>query len=441
MKRCKAKRSARSIGFARHLWLAALLLVAACAVPVEYMVNTTSDLPDANPGDRVCAGRSNLCSLRAAVEETNTHSSGDRVRIVLPGGIYELNGALALTHDNVSVSGDNPDTTAIHQIQSGERVLTISAPGDIWIGGVTLSGGSSGESGGAVRIDGNGTYSVTLSECRISENVAGFWGGGVYAQGADGALNILDCVVANNDSTGAGCTSGGGQSGGGGIMANGPRLTLFRSEVRDNCGSNGGGVRVNGGLDHLILQSTIAGNGAATRAGGLYIVNGGGRIEDSTIAENSGPEAGGILISGGQTIEITSATIVGNTSLGTSAGPTGAGGILSTDGAQVLLRNTVIASNNGAPLDCSGEFFSSGGNFIGTLQDMCKFAASASDVLDGGSPGLGALFQGSARTRTMSPNADSPLVNAGVPGCDPVDQRGQPAPVGAACDVGAVERQ
>ena len=81
-------------------------------------------------------------------------------------------------------------------------------------------------------------------------------------------------------------------------MTNGPRLTLFRSEVRDNCGSNGGGVRIHGGTDHLILLSTVAGNGAATRAGGLYIQNGGGRIEDSTIAENSGPEAGGILISG-----------------------------------------------------------------------------------------------------------------------------------------------
>ena len=187
MKRCDAKSIARSIGLVRHLWLSVLLLAAGCAVPVQYMVNTTSDLPDVNPGDRVCAGRSNLCSLRAAVEETNTHYPGDAVRIVLPGGIYELNGALALTHDTVTVSGEDRDTTIIHQAQSGERVLTISASGDIWIGGVTLSGGSiSIDSGGAVRIDGNGSHSVTFSECGISENVAGFQGGGVYAQGADG---------------------------------------------------------------------------------------------------------------------------------------------------------------------------------------------------------------------------------------------------------------
>ena len=129
MKRCDAKWIRWSISLVRHLWLSALLLVAACAVPVQYVVNTTSDLPDVNPGDRVCAGRSNLCSLRAAVEETNTHSPGDAVRIALPGGTYELNGALALTHDTVTVSGEDRDTTIIHQAQSGERVLTISASG------------------------------------------------------------------------------------------------------------------------------------------------------------------------------------------------------------------------------------------------------------------------------------------------------------------------
>ena len=245
----------------------------------------------------------------------------------------------------------------------------------------------------------------------------------------------------NNDSTGAGCTTGGGVSGGGGVMTNGPTLNLFESEVRDNCGSNGGGVRISGGLNHSILRSTIAGNGSATRAGGLYITGGAvGRIEDSTIAENSGPEAGGVLVSGG-TIEIRSATIVGNSSVGTSDGPTGAGGIGATDGAQVSLQNTVVASNNGVPFDCSGQFFSGGGNFLGEHEEACDIAAQATDVLDGGNPELGALSPGSGPTRTMLPDANGPLVNAGVPGCDPVDQREQTAPAGAACDIGAVERQ
>lgn len=221
-------------------------------------------------------------------------------------------------------------------------------------------------------------------------------------------------------------------------MVNGPRLTLFRTEVRDNCGSNGGGVRIQGGVDHLILQSTIAGNGSATRAGGLYIYSGAqGRIEDSTIAQNNGPEAGGVLITDGKFV-IKSATIVGNTSLGTSSGPTGAGGI-ANNSAQVLLVNTVIASNTGGPSDCSGELLSFGGNFIETLDNACQFDAAATDVVNDGLPGLGSLSQ-SGPTRSMLPNYDSPLVNAGVSGCGPTDQRGNSAPYGAKCDIGAVER-
>jgi CSLREA domain-containing protein len=441
MERCKES-IARST-LVRHISLIGLLLATGCAVDTQYTVNTTGDFPDADPGDRVCAGSLNLCSLRAAIEETNTHPPGERVRIVLPAGTYEVDGALVLTHDNVTIRGDDRDTTTIRQVGSGARVLTISDPGDIVVERVTLTGGSlpSGSSGGAVEIDGTGFYRVSLSQCRISENQAGFLGGGVYAEGEAGILNILNCIVENNDSTGDGCTFGGGVSGGGGVMTNGPTLLLLESEVRDNCGSNGGGVRVDGGLNHLILRSTIAANGSATRAGGLYIQGGAeGSIVVSTIAENSGPEAGGVLVSAGS-IEIRSATIVGNNSGGTSFGPVGAGGILATDGAQVSLQNTVIASNIGGPLDCSGQFFSGGGNFVGEHEEACDIAAQATDVLDGGFPGLGALSQGGGPTRTMLPNANSPLVNAGVAGCGPVDQREQTAPMGAACDIGAVERQ
>lgn len=427
-----------------RLLLTAPLLAASCPINKEYVVTTTSDFSDSNPGDGICAGSSSLCSLRAAVEETNAHPPGEGVRIVVPAGTYELNGELSISHDNVVIRGDDRDTTIIRQIGQG-RVFTITDPGNIIIERVTLTGGNlpSGAAGGAVSVQGDAFYRVTLSQCRISENTAGFLGGGVYAAGDDGLLNVLNCVVAENDSTGQGCTNGGGQSGGGGMMLHGPTLTLLQSEIRDNCGSNGGGVRIQGGLNHLIVRSTIGGNGSATRAGGLYVHGGArGRIEDSTIAENSGPEAGGALFVGGQ-FEIESTTIADNTSANTSDASAGVGGLLSTDGAQVSLTNTVVAGNTGAfqlP-DCSGQFFSGGGNFIGDHEAACTIAAQPTDVLDGGDPGLLPLAQGLGPTRTMLPTFNSPLVNAGVPGCGPIDQRGRPAPVGAACDIGSVERQ
>ena len=414
----------------RTLSVSALLLLAACAA--QYAVNTTADFPDANPGDHVCAGgRGNLCSLRAAIEETNAQPAGDAVRIVVPAGTYDLNEELVLTHGDVAIIGADRDNTIIRQTglsPNGYRVLMITASGNIWIQRVTLRDGQASNLGGAITFSGNGSHSLTLSECRIRDNRA--YGGALYAEGAKGYLNILNCVIQDNASTDASCSAGGG-----GIMVNGARLLLFRTEIRDNCGA---GVAIYGGVDHLILQSTIAGNNSGTLAGGLYMTVGAqGRIEDSTIAKNNGPEAGGIYISDANLV-IKSATIVGNAS--SNGPPNRPGGVLSKDGANVSLKNTVIASNTGPPSNCSGELLSFGGNFIGTLDNSCTFVGAATDVVNGGSPGLGSLGPNGGPTRSMLPNYNSPLRNAGVPGCDPTDQRGQPAPV-AACDIGAVERQ
>lgn len=437
MARHTAQWIARSRGLGRQLGRSALLLVGACT-SIEYVVNTTSDLPDAAPGDAVCAGRGDLCSLRAAIEETNAHAPGESVRIIVPAGTYDLNGELTLTHNNLFISGAHRDTTIIRQTHMDQRVLRITSPLDIRIARVTLRDGNllAGGRGGGVRIEDSGDYSVSFFESRITSNRAGFVGGGVYAEGAEGTVWFSASLVDDNDSTGAGCTDGGGQSGGGAMFLAGPKLLLLRSVVRDNCGARGGGIRLQGGENHLIRQSSITGNGAAGRAGGLFIHSGAeGRIEDSTIAENNGPVAGGIIISGGQ-FEIESVTIAGNSGLGTNNGPTGAGGILSADGADVTLKNTVIADNTGFPIDCGGPFDSDGGNFIGNIDAECDIDADETDVLDGGDPGLGPLLTGA-----MRPNVGSPLIDAGVPGCGDFDQLSNPAPVGGACDIGAVERQ
>jgi hypothetical protein len=171
----------------RQLWLTALLLVAACAAPTQYLVNTTSDFSDTNLGDHTCAGRGNLCSLRGAIEETNTHQAGDAVRIVVPAGTYDLtHGEISLTHDAVTLRGDDRDTTIIRHT-SGGRVFTITTSGDIWIGRVTLRDGITGNTGrgGAIRIDDNGSHSLTLSECRITDNRAGFMGGRRVCRGSE----------------------------------------------------------------------------------------------------------------------------------------------------------------------------------------------------------------------------------------------------------------
>jgi hypothetical protein len=91
-----------------------------------------------------------------------------------------------------------------------------------------------------------------------------------------------------------------------------------------------------------------------------------------------------------------------------------------------------------------GAGVTSGGYNV-TSDATCPVAAGdlPSTVL-----GLGPLADNGGPTPTVLPPVGSPVVDAVPPGtaglCDgtvPLDQRGLHRPVGAGCDVGAVERQ
>src|SRR5688572_31751932 len=58
------------------------------ATLTTFTVNSTLDLPDINPGDGICNTEVALCSLRAAVTESN-YSGGANV-ITVPSGTYAL---------------------------------------------------------------------------------------------------------------------------------------------------------------------------------------------------------------------------------------------------------------------------------------------------------------------------------------------------------------
>jgi CSLREA domain-containing protein len=52
-----------------------------------FSVNTTSDAADVNPGDGICqiAIGSDLCTLRAAIQESNTVPGLDTILFSIPG--------------------------------------------------------------------------------------------------------------------------------------------------------------------------------------------------------------------------------------------------------------------------------------------------------------------------------------------------------------------
>lgn len=403
---------ARSAALYRAL-LSALLALGGggCAADRVFTVNTTQDLHDFNPGDSICAANAagNQCSLRAAFEETNQTIDSLRVGITLPADDYGLTlGELELSRGLVNVRGAGRAQTIVDGL-GDSRILTIETgevfPGDarqVIFENLTLRNGRAPVAGwgGAVFIN-SPNYLVTFTSVTIEDSVADFHGGGIAATGS-GVLNVINSRIAGNSSTdmGEACNSGGGASGGGGIYAQGSTLSVIQSEIQDNCGSNGAGIR---------LSAITEGS-----AGGLHIIDSDLTILSSTIVENENP----------------------------FDFEDGAGGLLVVN-SSVNMRNTVLADNDVAgSRECYGPIDSEGGNFFGETNDDCDISAQPSDILDGGDPELGNLQSNGGPTQTMLPFSTSPLVDSGVSGCQPIDQRGLSflAPLGAACDIGAVER-
>src|SRR5207302_6707572 len=64
----------------------ALTLYAQASFPEIFVVNSTGDGDDAFPGDGQCetAVGNGVCTLRAAIEETNAHPGGDGIGFSIP---------------------------------------------------------------------------------------------------------------------------------------------------------------------------------------------------------------------------------------------------------------------------------------------------------------------------------------------------------------------
>ncbi len=99
-------------------------LRSAFAATQTWVVNTTSDLPDANPGDHICATVLGTCSLRAAIDEANRRRGDDLITFAIPGGapqtiqltsmLTQINStAGAVMIDGYSEPGAHPNTDSL----------------------------------------------------------------------------------------------------------------------------------------------------------------------------------------------------------------------------------------------------------------------------------------------------------------------------------------
>ncbi len=218
----------------------------------------------------------------------------------------------------LTISGNN--VTRIFQISAG-RMCSMSD--------MTLTAGRvSGARGGAIR--NYGTLNIT--NVVVTGNVTGGsgGGGGGVANESGGTLNVVKCLISNNQGFG---TNTAGNIGGGIASIDGT-VNISDSTITTNSASaDGGGIAITRGTasisGSLVSSNQSLGNyGNYTGAGGI-LNSGATAITNSIIRDNvvmssqdpnKGGDGGGILNGDTGQLTITNSTVIGNSCATTGGG-------------------------------------------------------------------------------------------------------------------------
>src|SRR5260370_14867368 len=148
----------------------------AAAATLPFQLTTTTDAPDASPGDGICADAAGQCTLRAAVQEADAQPSGSTITILVPAGTFALKlGVLSLTANTVTVQRAGAGATTVDG-RNASQVFSIAPGTSVTLGQLTIINGNASLGGG---IENAGTLMLTNST--VAASVAGN-GGGIYNQ-------------------------------------------------------------------------------------------------------------------------------------------------------------------------------------------------------------------------------------------------------------------
>ncbi len=363
------------------------------------------------------------------------------------------------------------DSTISHNFATGSGGGFLS-DGGTWIRNSLIEYNQAGGEGGGLKFSYGGT--IENSTIQYNQSLQSNGGGGGLQTSA-GATIIASNFYSNTAFSGGGLFNDFGGfyitnsdirwnsatvigtgliEGGGGINSNDGSLLLVQSNVSHNnsAGQGGGLTTKDGSVD--IIQSTIAHNTAITGGGILAKVN--VNLLNSTVSSNNAQAGGGIYNNFSGNTYLHFSTVANNTA--TNDG----GGLYNLD--NIILASSIVAGNsaNGSPIDGSADCQESwpvtftGYSLFGTITG-CSASASTDLTVDPAT-----IF-----TAVLGPLADNggPLTSSGLPafthalltgssainqiptgehGCGTLittDQRNQPRPTEAGCDIGAFEYQ
>lgn len=185
---------------------------------------------------------------------------------------------------------------------------------------------------------------------------------------------------------------------------------LERVTLSNNTGQFGAGIWAQG-FEVRLLNTTVSGNRSNNSGAGLYATGGEAHLAFVTVANNR--------------IDSTTSTLTG-------------AGVFVEPGAGLVMTSTVLSGNRlistQAAANCGGAAPTA--SFSLSSDGTCGFGVGRDNV----ALPLGQLKNNGGLTPTHLLPQGSPAIDAGTnTNCPAADQRGQTRPVGATCDVGAVE--
>ncbi len=462
------------------------LLLACIQIPAAqafiFTVNTTVDSVDSNTADGICLDATNLCSLRAAIQQANAWPGSDT--IILNGSTYLL--TITGANEEAALSGDldiRDDLTIegngsiIDASGLADRVFDMATGTTVNLNYLTIRAGSALNGGGL-----QNAGLLTLTDVSVSNNSASLNGGGIYQTNLNANIDMTRVTVSANSSAGSG----------GGIAIPQGGINLYFCQINNNLAAqNGGGLSINGGVIAIIEDTLINNNTADSTVfgqGGGISNFGALTIRRSTISNNSTRFRGaGIYVDGPATAPSATAanlTIINSTLQGNQIlSSTGTGGGLyvslarHSDGSDaVTLQHTTFTGNStvsnlGVNIAVDPETIGPNQGFA-TLEDSIVVSQSAASSSCQDSAGhltsgnynidndnscnlLAANDQAGVTTSVL--NSTTPIANGGpTPSispagvallpvnsgrCPATDQRGFPRTTASSgsCAIGAVE--
>lgn len=426
----------RSIALLLVLCLASFsTLPAQAATPSSwYVASTGSDSNDCLAAATACA------SINAAIAKA---TAGDTI-LVATGTYTGIGDQVVLIDRDLTLSGG---WNAAFSSQAGYTTIdgqaarsgfTLPAGGSASLDHFKVQNGYS-RMGAGISTSGN----LTITNSLITTN-KGEYGGGIYN---GGNLTIANSTITANESV----------SVGGGIYSYSGSLQLDKVLISNNNaftsggsgGFGGGGIAIISVTSATITNSTISGNvlNGSFYGAGVYVDEGNLTISNTTVSANKAGD--GIYVSTG-TLHVDNSTITANTR-----------SAIRTLFGDVFTHNSILAGNGWVGIgwdgDCvveqgyGGTFTSLGYNLIGNATALCQLAPATGDKVGSSTapinPRLTPLGQYGGSVPIHALMAGSPAINAGSPAtpgsggtaCQALDQRGVTRPVGARCDIGAVE--